>query len=83
MSIIAAGQVIPNRVIVSLGSNGKIDVYSPTATNVIVDISGYYTAAGGAGAIFVPARSPSGSANAGRQRTGGIRGPVQREAERR
>ena len=53
-----AGQVIPNRVIVKLGSDGNIDVYSLKATNVIVDISGYYTAAGGTGAVFVPAAAP-------------------------
>ncbi len=63
-----AGQVIPNRATVALGSGGAIDVYSSQATNVVVDISGYYTAAGGTGAIFVPASSPVPSAIPGQTR---------------
>jgi hypothetical protein len=55
----AAGQVISNRVIVKLGA-GKLDVYSTQATNVTVDISGYYTAASAtlSAATFIPEPAP-------------------------
>jgi hypothetical protein len=65
----AAGQVIPNRVTATLATSdcattqqvcGKIDVYSSQAANVIVDISGYYTAPNATlnGAIFTPEPAP-------------------------
>jgi hypothetical protein len=56
-----AKQVIPNRAIVTLGVSdclttrtacGRMNLFSSQATNVIVDISGYYTASGGAGGRF-------------------------------
>jgi hypothetical protein len=50
-------QVNPNRVIATLPADGKVDVYSSQTTNVIVDISGYYSDTGGKGGIF--ARGPS------------------------
>ena len=65
-----AGQVIPNRVTVSLPTSdctattpqlcGLINVYSSQATNVVIDISGYYTAPSGtpAGAAFIPESAP-------------------------
>lgn len=54
-----AGQIVPNRVIVAVGVGGAFDVYSSSATNVVVDISGYYTAAGGTGGEDVPAATPT------------------------
>jgi hypothetical protein len=36
---------VPNRVIVPVSSTGAIDVVSNVATNVLVDVSGYFTAA--------------------------------------
>ncbi len=41
-----AGQVTANRVIVPLSPGGGIAVYSPTRADVIVDVSGYYSAQG-------------------------------------
>ena len=41
-----AGQVTANRVIVPLSPGGSIAVYSPTRADVIVDVSGYYSAQG-------------------------------------
>lgn len=53
------GQIIPNRVIVPLGAGGVFDIYSLSATDVVVDISGYYTAAGGSGSTDVSPASPT------------------------
>ena len=39
----AAGAVVPNAVTVRVSSNGSFSVYSPTATDVLVDVMGYYT----------------------------------------
>jgi hypothetical protein len=49
-----AGQVTANRVIVPLSAGGGIAVYSPTRADVIVDVSGYYSAPGisGTGSQF-------------------------------
>jgi hypothetical protein len=52
----SAGQVIPNRVIVPL-ANGKVDLYSNSATDVLFDISGYFTATG-SGTGYVAEPSP-------------------------
>jgi hypothetical protein len=54
----SAGQIVPNRVIVKLGTNGKLDILSAQAANVIVDISGYYTGTGGIGTTFTAEPSP-------------------------
>ncbi len=41
-----AGQTVPNLVTVSVGANGKVSVLngSPASSDVVVDISGYYSA---------------------------------------
>ena len=50
-----AGQAVPNRVTVGVGTNGQIEVYNHTGTvNVDVDVDGYYTGSGGTGSYFVP-----------------------------
>ena len=39
-----AGQTVSNRVIVSLGSNGRVSIYNPFGTvDVVVDVSGWFT----------------------------------------
>jgi hypothetical protein len=50
------GQVIPNRVIIPVGSNGQIEVYNSSGTvNVDVDLNGYYTgSAGELGSAYTP-----------------------------
>jgi hypothetical protein len=52
----AAGQVTGNRVIVPLStsgvSSGEISVFSSAGADVVVDVSGYYSAAGGTGTTF-------------------------------
>ena len=45
----AAGQTVPNLVIVPLGTDGKVDFYSQRGTHLIADVVGYFTpSAGGA-----------------------------------
>jgi hypothetical protein len=39
-----AGQTVPNRVMVPLGSNGQVNIYNGwNATDVVVDVNGYFT----------------------------------------
>ena len=46
------GETIPNLVIVQVGTDGKVDLYNSTGTtDLIADISGYYTA-DGTGSVF-------------------------------
>ncbi|MBT8212292.1 MAG: hypothetical protein KJN71_04005 [Acidimicrobiia bacterium] len=42
------GQTAPNLVIVPLGPGGDINLYSSGGTHLLADVSGYFTAAGGA-----------------------------------
>ena len=39
----AAGEIRPNLVIVKLGTNGRVSLYTPTGTHVIFDVAGYFT----------------------------------------
>lgn len=49
------GQVIANSQIVDLGSTGRASIYSPTATDVVVDVTGYFVPSGSTSAgRFVP-----------------------------
>ncbi len=72
---------VPNAVIVPVSSGGAIDVVSNAATNVAIDVVGYYSSAGGSGAQFnaepAPARicdtranNPSGLSGANAQCNG-------------
>lgn len=54
----SAGAVQSNRAIVPLPTNGNVTVYSSAATDVLVDVSGYYTAAGGVGSQFTAEPAP-------------------------
>ena len=55
----ATGQAMTlNRVIVPMLADGKVDVFSSAPTDVIFDVSGYYTAAAGNGTGFVPVATP-------------------------
>jgi hypothetical protein len=57
----AAGETAANRVTVPLSSNGtpgRISIYSSSPTDVVVDISGYYSAAGGTGNQYTTETSP-------------------------
>jgi hypothetical protein len=54
----ASGQATSNRVIVPLSDSGGITVASSAATDLIVDVSGYFSAAGGDGSQFTAASAP-------------------------
>ena len=58
-----AGQVTTNRVIVPLSTTGLlpgyITVYSSAAADVIIDVSGYYSAANGSGSLFNAEAAPN------------------------
>jgi hypothetical protein len=45
---LAAGQSRPNQVVVPVGADGKVSIYNAVgSTHVIVDVQGFYSAAGG------------------------------------
>jgi hypothetical protein len=48
-----AGQVVPNNVVAPIGDQGSVCFYSSQSTDIIVDVSGYFT--GSAGNQFVGA----------------------------
>lgn len=49
------GRVLANAAIVPAGTNGDISLFAPQATDVVVDISGYFAPAGQAGGLrFYP-----------------------------
>jgi hypothetical protein len=37
-----AGQTVPNAFNVGLGAGGAFDIYTPTRTDFIIDMSGYF-----------------------------------------
>lgn len=40
----AAGEVVPNRIIVPVGTNGEVNFFNSTGTNdIVVDVTGWYT----------------------------------------
>ena len=50
------GAVVANAAIVPAGTNGAVSVYASNATDLIIDINGYFAAPGGSGALsFYPA----------------------------
>ena len=58
-----AGQVVPNRVIVPVSNSspnlGQISIYTTTQVDVLVDVSGWYSASGGtSGYQFTPESAP-------------------------
>jgi hypothetical protein len=53
-----AGEVVPNRVIVPVSATGQISLTANVATNVVVDVSGWYSTTSGTGALFTPAPTP-------------------------
>jgi hypothetical protein len=53
-----AGRTSANRVIVPLSAGGAITVYSAQQSDVVIDVSGYYSDAGGTGAQFSAEAAP-------------------------
>jgi streptogramin lyase len=54
----AAGQTTANRVIVPLSASGDITVATTAPSDLVVDVSGYYSAAGGSGGQFTSEGAP-------------------------
>jgi hypothetical protein len=72
-----AGQTLPNRAAVALGTSGQVDIYSPAGTvNVIADVNGWFTdtTAAGTGSSLTP-MSPVRILDT-RNGTGGFSAPV-------
>ncbi len=54
-----AGVAVGNRVIVPVSPSGQVTLYATAATDIIVDVSGWFTASGGTtGAEFTPEVDP-------------------------
>ncbi len=50
-----AGQTVPNRVIVPVGTGGQVSLFnSKGSTDVVVDVTGYFTDATATGKLFTP-----------------------------
>lgn len=52
-----AGQTVPNRVMVGVGTHGMVTIYNPLgSTNVVADVNGWFTdsSIGGKGSWFIP-----------------------------
>jgi len=58
VNYVAGQRATGNRVIVPLSASGKVTVYSSASSDVLVDVSGYFSAAGGSGAQFTAESSP-------------------------
>ena len=55
----AAGETLPNRVIVPVSASGQISITSDVATDVLVDVSGWYSSSGGTtGSQFTTEAAP-------------------------
>jgi hypothetical protein len=54
LNVYASGTVVANAAIVAAGTNGAINVYATDATDVVIDINGYFAAPGTAGLNFYP-----------------------------
>lgn len=48
------GQIVPNRVVIPVGANGKINIATNSATDVVLDVTGYYSPSGGSGYVAAP-----------------------------
>ena len=57
LNVVKAGQTIPNLVIVPVGAGGKVSLFSQTGTDLVVDITGWFTDASapvGTAGLFLP-----------------------------
>jgi cell wall-associated NlpC family hydrolase len=53
---VSRGETVPNLVTAALGADGRVCIYASIATNLVVDLSGYYDANGVGFAVTSPAR---------------------------
>jgi hypothetical protein len=54
----AAGQTTSNRVIVALPADGRISIFASASADVVVDVSGSFSSAGGSGTEFSAEPTP-------------------------
>ena len=54
----AAGKVVANRVTVPVSNSGQVTFYAAASTDLVIDVSGYFTTTGGTGAKFTPEPAP-------------------------
>ena len=66
------GKVVANAAIVPAGSSGAISVFASNATDVVIDINGYFAVPGGSGALSFYAATPCRAADT---RGNGFTGP--------
>jgi hypothetical protein len=76
------GQIAANAAIVPAGTNGAISVYASDASNVVIDINGYFGPPGGTGALHFYPVTPCRLADT-RNATGTFGGPSLRAASTR
>ena len=53
-----AAETLPNRVIVPVSATGQVSITTNQATDVLVDVSGWYSAASGTGTQYTPGAAP-------------------------
>ena len=68
------GQIVANAAIVPAGTNGAVSVFVSNASNVILDINGYFAPPGGTGALYFYPLAPCRIADT-RNPTGTFGGP--------
>ncbi len=57
LNVVRAGQTIPNQVIVPIGADGRINLFTQGSAHLLADVAGYYTAASAptsSQGLFVP-----------------------------
>ncbi|MDA8380211.1 MAG: IPT/TIG domain-containing protein [Actinomycetota bacterium] len=54
----AAGQTVANRAIVPVGKGGAVSLDASQSADAVVDVSGWFTTAGGTGTQFTPLAAP-------------------------
>ena len=55
-----AGQTVANLVVTALNSSGEVTIYNHSGSaDVVVDVLGYYSGAGGTGSQFIPETTPT------------------------
>ena len=71
----ATGETLPNRVIVPVSASGQISLTANQATDLLVDVSGWYTSTGGTGAQFTAQGTPVRICDTRADNPSGLTGP--------
>ena len=70
-----AAETLPNRVIVPVSATGQVSITTNQATDVLVDVSGWYSAASGTGTQYTPGATPVRVCDTGRATPRGSAAP--------